>query len=262
MATMHPAFKTAEIIYASEIVNFIREIKPISHRQSFNCSQLSSQNDSPTSKHRNILRMRKERKPRYGSSIDSKLKGSTSIDNPIYLLKKRTVRLSRLPKSVNNHSTPTSELNDVRKTESPKLPLIRNISPLITNRLVPFEIIRSSRGSHLDKHKSRDVQIDAIDKLMSVCKDVEEIPKVSKQVNKEVKVIRKFNERLNWTTDTLKQFEDYDHTVIRGMFHHFSLIKEDLIHEISEIATNMKSGASNHHYLSSQRRRKTNKKEY
>ncbi|CAG9319664.1 unnamed protein product [Blepharisma stoltei] len=256
MTHVHPAFKTAETIYANEIYNFIHEIHP--KRRSLNNSPLSSKDKFISLKNK---RFNRGKHSRFSTSFAVAAPNDQKLDYlPASKLHQRI-----FDKPDYDHLSLTEKVNlPLEKSQiviAPKLPPLRTISPTF-NKLIPFDLIKSSRSSTTNKDQLKELHCSALDKLVSVCQDAEDIPKVSKKVNKEVKLIERFSERINWTTDTLKQFEDYDHSVIRHMFHHFSLIKEDLNKEISEISHQMKAGTNDQHLVNARRRRKSVRKDF
>mmetsp|Transcript_19978 Transcript_19978/g.20027 ORF Transcript_19978/g.20027 Transcript_19978/m.20027 type:complete len:261 (+) Transcript_19978:12-794(+) len=259
MTHVHPAFKTAETIYANEIYNFIHEIHP--KRRSLNNSPLSSKDKFISLKNKGVVRFNRGKHSRFSTSFEVSVPDAQKQDDSTSSkLHKRIFDQTNC-----DHLLITDQVNlPLEKSQiviASKLPPLRTISPTFS-KLIPFDLIKSSRSSTTNKGQLKELHCNALDKLVSACQDAEDIPTVSKKVSKEVKLIERFSERINWTTDTLKQFEEYDHSVIRHMFHHFSLIKEDLNKEISEISHQMKAGANDQHLVNARRRQKSVRKDF
>ncbi|OMJ67201.1 hypothetical protein SteCoe_35710 [Stentor coeruleus] len=232
---IHPAFRVAEKIYSNETSSFFESIS----------SPEKSQNSSKKMPNLSMTPI----PTRYYKDQNSYQDDKADIFlNPslIYLSKKPIAfnKLSRERQRKNNSIVSPIKNPYHNKTKSYESSPIKIKLPKIDHsQLIPIEDIKAV-SPRLDANQSfqaKEIHCKALTRIAGYCENNR--AKAPFALEKKQKIANKYSEKMNWVTDVLQSYGEYDYRILNELFKYSSESRNEMENERANVVHMMKTGA-------------------
>lgn len=232
---IHPAFRVAEKIYSNETSSFFESIS-------------SPEKTQNSSKKISNLSMTPIPTRYYKDPISYKDDKADIFLNPsaIYLSKKPIAfnKLSRDRQRKNNSMISPVKSTYHNKTKSYESSPIKIKLPKIDqSQLIPIQDIKavSPRLDANQSYQAKEIHCKALAKIASYCENSR--AKTPIALDKKQKIANKYSEKMNWVTDILQSYGEYDHRILDELFKYSSESRNEMESERANVVHMMKTGA-------------------
>jgi hypothetical protein len=233
--SIHPAFMVADNIYTQEKNHFFDQI-------------LSNQKNEKSSTKNKIISATPAPIRYYK---DSKLKSNDKIDiflNPsdLYLSKKPIAfnkNFRTAQKYKNSSLAAQTESKVHKKTKSfeinyknIRLPKVSPVSLIPLNKLKSL----SPEPGLANPSPTKEIQCEALSMISKCCENFKSLPTPS--IKHEKAIVEKYSKKMEWITDVLQSYCDYDSSIIKELYKYSSDSRDNLESERANIVHLMKIG--------------------
>lgn len=106
----------------------------------------------------------------------------------------------------------------------------------------------------------RNVQCNALSELTEICEHFQPSKDVIGQIKQEKKILSWYSKRMSWTQETLRNMEQYDHTIIQPLYDHYRSVLNEFEKEANDLSKIYKLSGSDGSKLIGKSKRTSHKK--
>ena len=108
--------------------------------------------------------------------------------------------------------------------------------------MVPIDNVKavSPRLGINQSNQAKGVHCEALSQIANFCESVRAVP--SPTLNKEKKILDKYSEKMDWVTDVLQSFGEYDYHILKELYRYSNDSRNDLESERQRLVHLIKIG--------------------